>query len=220
MKHDILTNTQLNQNFEIYNQLVPYVIEQTGRGERGMDIFSRLLRERIIFLGTAIDDHIASLTIAQLLFLEAEDPEKDIYLYINSPGGSVSAGLAIYDTMQYVRSKISTICVGLAASMGAVLLAGGEAGKRSSLPNSKIMIHQPWVGGLQGQTTDIEIHAKEMIKTRETLYKILVDHTGKTYDQIAKDCDRDYFLNAEEAKEYKLIDNILVHRASLNNNKK
>ena len=220
MKHDILTNTQLNQNFEIYNQLVPYVIEQTGRGERGMDIFSRLLRERIIFLGTAIDDHVASLTIAQLLFLEAEDPEKDIYLYINSPGGSVSAGLAIYDTMQYVRSKISTICVGLAASMGAVLLAGGEAGKRSSLPNSKIMIHQPWVGGLQGQTTDIEIHAKEMIKTRETLYKILVDHTGKTYDQIAKDCDRDYFLNAEEAKEYKLIDNILVHRASLNNNKK
>jgi len=220
MNNDILTQTQLNQKFEIYNQLVPYVIEQTGRGERGMDIFSRLLRERIIFLGTAIDDHVASLTIAQLLFLEAEDPDKDIYLYINSPGGSVSAGLAIYDTMQYVRSKISTICVGLAASMGAVLLAGGEAGKRSSLPNSKIMIHQPWVGGLQGQTTDIEIHAKEMIKTRETLYKILVEHTGKTYDQIAKNCDRDYFLNADEAKEYKLIDNILVHRASLNNNKK
>ncbi len=220
MKHDILTQTQMNKKFEIYNQLVPYVIEQTGRGERGMDIFSRLLRERIIFLGTAIDDHIASLTIAQLLFLEAEDPDKDIYLYINSPGGSVSAGLAIYDTMKYVRSKVSTICVGLAASMGAVLLAGGEAGKRSSLPNSKIMIHQPWVGGLQGQTTDIEIHAKEMIKTRDTLYKILVEHTGKTFDQITKDCDRDYFLNAEEAKEYKLIDNILVHRASLNNNKK
>jgi len=220
MKHDILTQTQLNKKFEIYNQLVPYVIEQTGRGERGMDIFSRLLRERIIFLGTAIDDHVASLTIAQLLFLEAEDPDKDIYLYINSPGGSVSAGLAIYDTMKYVRSKVSTICVGLAASMAAVLLAGGEAGKRSSLPNSKIMIHQPWVGGLQGQTTDIEIHAKEMIKTRETLYNILVEHTGKTFDQITKDCDRDYFLNAEEAKEYKLIDNILVHRASLNNNKK
>ena len=220
MKHNILTQTQLNQKYEIYNQLVPYVIEQTGRGERGMDIFSRLLRERIIFLGTAIDDHVASLTIAQLLFLEAEDPDKDIYLYINSPGGSVSAGLAIYDTMKYVRSKVSTICVGLAASMAAVLLAGGEAGKRSSLPNSKIMIHQPWVGGLQGQTTDIEIHAKEMIKTRETLYKILVDHTGKTYDQIAKDCDRDYFLNSEEAKEYKLIDNILVHRASPNNNNK
>jgi len=220
MKHDILTQTQMNKKFEIYNQLVPYVIEQTGRGERGMDIFSRLLRERIIFLGTAIDDHVASLTIAQLLFLEAEDPDKDIYLYINSPGGSVSAGLAIYDTMKYVRSKVSTICVGLAASMGAVLLAGGEAGKRSSLPNSKIMIHQPWVGGLQGQTTDIEIHAKEMIKTRETLYNILVEHTGKTFNQITKDCDRDYFLNAEEAKEYKLIDNILVHRASLNNNKK
>ena len=220
MKHDILTQTQLNQKFEIYNQLVPYVIEQTGRGERGMDIFSRLLRERIIFLGTAIDDHVASITIAQLLFLEAEDPDKDIYLYINSPGGSVSAGLAIYDTMKYVRSKVSTICVGLAASMGAVLLAGGEAGKRSSLPNSKIMIHQPWIGGLQGQTADIEIHAKEMIKTRETLYKILVDHTGKSYDQIAKDCDRDYFLNAEDAKEYKLIDNILVHRANPNNNKK
>ena len=220
MKHDILTEAQLTKKFEIYNQLVPYVIEQTGRGERGMDIFSRLLRERIIFLGMAIDDHIASLTIAQLLFLEAEDPEKDINLYINSPGGSVSAGLAIYDTMSYIRSKVSTICVGLAASMGAVLLAGGEAGKRTSLPHSKIMIHQPWVGGLQGQTTDIEIHAKEMIKTRDTIYNILAEHTGKTYDQIAKDCDRDYFLTADEAKEYKLIDNILVHRASQNNNNK
>ncbi len=220
MKHDILTEAQLTKKFEIYNQLVPYVIEQTGRGERGMDIFSRLLRERIIFLGMAIDDHVASLTIAQLLFLEAEDPEKDINLYINSPGGSVSAGLAIYDTMSYIRSKVSTICVGLAASMGAVLLAGGEAGKRTSLPHSKIMIHQPWVGGLQGQTTDIEIHAKEMIKTRDTIYNILAEHTGKSYDQIAKDCDRDYFLTADEAKEYKLIDNILVHRASQNNNNK
>ncbi|MCL4547847.1 MAG: ATP-dependent Clp protease proteolytic subunit, partial [Bacteroidetes bacterium] len=181
---------------------------------------SRLLRERIIFLGMAIDDHVASLTIAQLLFLEAEDPEKDINLYINSPGGSVSAGLAIYDTMSYIRSKVSTICVGLAASMGAVLLAGGEAGKRTSLPHSKIMIHQPWVGGLQGQTTDIEIHAKEMIKTRDTIYNILAEHTGKSFDQIAKDCDRDYFLTADEAKEYKLIDNILVHRASQNNNNK
>ncbi len=222
MKHDILTESQLVKKFEIYNQLVPYVIEQTGRGERGMDIFSRLLRERIIFLGTAIDDHVASLTIAQLLFLEAEDAEKDIYLYLNSPGGSVSAGLAIYDTMKYVRSKVSTICVGLAASMGAVLLAGGEAGKRSALPNAKIMIHQPWAGGIQGQTTDIEIHAKEMIKTRTTLYNILVENTGKTYEQIAKDCDRDYYLSAEEAKEYKLIDTILVHRAtpSSNNSKK
>jgi len=217
MKHDIPNQSQLLNKLEIYNQLVPYVIEQTGRGERGMDIFSRLLRERIIFLGTAVDDHVASLTIAQLLFLEAEDPEKDIYLYINSPGGSVSAGLAIYDTMEYVRSKVSTICVGLAASMGAVLLAGGETGKRSSLPHSKIMIHQPWVGGLQGQTTDIEIHAKEMIKTRETIFKILSEHTGKSYDQIAKDCDRDYYLTAEEAVEYKLIDNVLVHRASTTN---
>ena len=222
MNHDIPNQTQLLNKLEIYNQLVPYVIEQTGRGERGMDIFSRLLRERIIFLGTAVDDHVASLTIAQLLFLEAEDPEKDIYLYINSPGGSVSAGLAIYDTMEYVRSKVSTICVGLAASMGAVLLAGGETGKRSSLPHSKIMIHQPWVGGLQGQTTDIEIHAKEMIKTRETIFNILCEHTGKSFDQISKDCDRDYYLTAEEAIEYKLIDNVLVHRASTgnSNNKK
>jgi len=209
----------LNQP-QIMNQLVPYVIEQTGRGERGMDIFSRLLRERIIFLGTAVDDHIASLIIAQLLFLEAEDPEKDINLYINSPGGSVSAGLAIYDTMNYIKSKVSTICVGMAASMGAVLLAGGEQGKRSALPNSKIMIHQPWVGGLQGQTTDIEIHAKEMIKTRDTLYNILSAATGKTFEEITKDCDRDHYLSSEEAKEYKLIDNILIQRASPTNNTK
>ncbi|MFA7418571.1 MAG: ATP-dependent Clp endopeptidase proteolytic subunit ClpP [Melioribacteraceae bacterium] len=209
----------LNQP-QIMNQLVPYVIEQTGRGERGMDIFSRLLRERIIFLGTAVDDHIASLIIAQLLFLEAEDPEKDINLYINSPGGSVSAGLAIYDTMNYIKSKVSTICVGLAASMGAILLAGGEAGKRSALPHSKIMIHQPWVGGLQGQTTDIEIHAKEMIKTRDVLYNILASATGKSFEQIMKDCDRDYYLTSEEAKEYKLIDTILVQRATPTNNTK
>ncbi|KAF0152857.1 MAG: ATP-dependent Clp protease proteolytic subunit ClpP [Ignavibacteria bacterium] len=205
---------------QIMNQLVPYVIEQTGRGERGMDIFSRLLRERIIFLGTAVDDHVASLIIAQLLFLEAEDPEKDINLYINSPGGSVSAGLAIYDTMNYIKSKVSTICVGLAASMGAVLLAGGESGKRSALPHSKIMIHQPWIGGLQGQTTDIEIHAKEMIKTRDTLYNILAEATGKPFEQIMKDCDRDYYLTSEEAKEYKLIDNILIQRATPTNNTK
>jgi len=202
----------MSHNNEIYNQLVPYVIEQTGRGERGMDIFSRLLRERIIFVGTAIDDHIASLIIAQLIFLEAEDAEKDINLYVNSPGGSVTAGLAIYDTMKYIKPDVATICVGMAASMGAILLAGGTAGKRTSLPNSKIMIHQPWVGGLQGQTTDIEIHAKEMIKTRDTLYNILVEHTGKSLDQITKDCDRDYFLTAEEAKKYKLIDNILEKR--------
>lgn len=197
---------------EIYNQLVPYVIEQTGRGERGMDIYSRLLRERIIFLGTQVDDHIASLIIAQLIFLEAEDPDKDISLYINSPGGSVSAGLAIYDTMQYIKPNVATICVGLAASMGAVLLAGGAEGKRSSLPNSKIMIHQPWVGGLQGQTTDIEIHAKELIKTRDTINNILAKHTGKSIDQIMKDSDRDYYLSAAEAKDYKLIDNVYHKR--------
>ena len=199
---------------EIYNQLVPYVIEQTGRGERGMDIYSRLLRERIIFIGMPIDDHVASLTIAQLIFLEAEDSEKDINLYVNSPGGSVTAGLAIYDTMRYIKPDVSTICVGMAASMGAILLSGGTDGKRSALPNAKIMIHQPWIGGLQGQTTDIEIHAKEMLKTRDTLYRILSKHTGKTMEQITKDCDRDYFLTSEEAKEYHLIDNILETRST------
>ncbi|MCX6149760.1 MAG: ATP-dependent Clp protease proteolytic subunit [Ignavibacteriales bacterium] len=197
---------------EIYNQLVPYVIEQTGRGERGMDIFSRLLRDRIIFIGTPIDDHIASLAIAQLIFLEAEDAEKDINLYINSPGGSVSAGLAIYDTMKYIKPDVATICVGMAASMGAILLAGGAAGKRSSLPHSRILIHQPWVSGLQGQTSDIEIHAKEMIKTRNLLYEILAEHTGKDMEQITKDCDRDYYMSPEEAKDYKLIDHIFVNR--------
>ncbi len=202
----------MSKNIEIYNQLVPYVIEQTGRGERGMDIYSRLLRERIIFLGTAIDDHVASLTIAQLIFLEAEDSEKDINMYINSPGGSVTAGLAIYDTMKFIKPDVATICVGMAASMGAVLLAGGAAGKRSSLPNSKIMIHQPWTQGIGGQVTDVEIHAKELIKTRDSLYRILSEHTGKTVEQITKDCDRDYFLTAEEAKTYKLVDNIIEKR--------
>ena len=198
---------------DIYNQLVPYVIEQTGRGERGMDIYSRLLRERIIFLGTGIDDHVASLTIAQLIFLEAEDPDKDINLYINSPGGSVSAGLAIYDTMKFIKPDVATICVGMAASMGAVLLAGGADGKRAALPHSKIMIHQPWIGGLQGQTSDIEIHAKEMLKTRDSLYSILAEHTGKSIEQITKDCDRDYYLNTQEAIEYKLIDKMLEKRS-------
>ena len=202
----------MSKNIEIFNQLVPYVIEQTGRGERGMDIYSRLLRERIIFLGTGVDDHVASLTIAQLIFLEAEDSEKDINMYINSPGGSVTAGLAIYDTMKFIKPDVATICVGMAASMGAVLLAGGAAGKRSSLPNSKIMIHQPWTQGIGGQVTDVEIHAKELIKTRDTLYKILSEHTQKSVEQITKDCDRDYFLTAEEAKNYKLIDNIIEKR--------
>jgi ATP-dependent Clp protease protease subunit len=197
---------------EIYNNLVPYVIEQTGRGERGMDIYSRLLRERIIFLGTQVDDYVASLIVAQLIFLEAEDPDKDISLYINSPGGSVTSGLAIYDTMQYIKPKVATICVGMAASMGAVLLAGGAEGKRSALPHSRIMIHQPWIGGLQGQTSDIEIHAREMVKTRDTLYNILATHTKKSIEQIAKDSDRDYYLTALEAKEYNIIDNVFDKR--------
>jgi len=205
---------------EIYNQLIPYVIEQTGRGERGMDIFSRLLRERIVFLGTAVDDHIASLIIAQLLFLEAEDPNKDIFLYVNSPGGSVSAGLAIYDTMKYIKPDVSTICVGLAASMGAVLLAGGADKKRSAIPHSKIMIHQPWIGGLQGQTSDIEIHAKEMIKTRDTIYQILAEHTKKSFDEIMKDCDRDKYMTSQEAKDYNLIDTILEKRTIPSDKKK
>jgi ATP-dependent Clp protease protease subunit len=203
----------MSSRIEIYNQLVPYVIEQTGRGERGMDIYSRLLRERIVFIGTPIDDHIASLTIAQLIFLEAEDPEKDIHVYINSPGGSVTAGLAIYDTMNFIKPDVSTICVGMAASMAAILLAGGAKGKRFALPHSKILIHQPWTQGIGGQVTDVEIHAKEMLKTRETLYNILATHTGKSYDQIAKDCERDYFLTAQEAKEYNLIDDIIEKRA-------
>lgn len=200
------------EHSEIYNQLVPYVIEQTGRGERGMDIFSRLLRERIIFLGTAIDDHIASLIIAQLIFLEADDASKDIHLYINSPGGNVTSGLAIYDTMKFIKPDVATICVGMAASMGAILLAGGADNKRTALPHAKIMIHQPWVHGMQGQTADIEIHAKEMLKTRDTLYNILSEHTGKSIEQITKDCDRDYFLTSEEAKEYHLIDSIIDKR--------
>lgn len=204
---------------EIYNNLVPYVIEQTGRGERGMDIYSRLLRERIIFLGSQVDDYVASLIVAQLIFLEAEDPDKDISLYINSPGGSVTAGLAIYDTMQYIKPKVATICVGMAASMGAVLLAGGAEGKRSALPHSRIMIHQPWIGGLQGQTSDIEIHAREMVKTRDTLYNILANHTKKTVEQIAKDSDRDYYLTAFEAKEYNLIDNVFEKRNISNETK-
>jgi len=199
------------KNLDFYNQLVPYVIEQTGRGERGMDIFSRLLRERIIMIGTPIDDHIASLVIAQLIFLESEDPDKDINLYINSPGGSVSAGLAIYDTMQYVRCDVATICIGMAASMGAVLLAGGTKGKRTALPNSRIMIHQPW-GGFQGTATDISIQAEEILRIKRKLNEILSFHTGKDVAQIEKDTDRDRYFSPEEAKEYGLIDNILVRR--------
>lgn len=207
-----LNKSEISKGLNTVNQLVPMVVEQTSRGERGMDIYSRLLRERIVFIGFPVDDHVASLVIAQLLFLESEEPDKDIMLYINSPGGGVSSGLAIYDTMQYVKPKIATICIGMAASMSAVLLAGGEAGKRTALPHSKIMIHQP-LGGTQGQATDIEIYTKEMIRTRDSLYNILARHTGKSFEQIKKDSDRDNFMSPEEAKDYGLIDNILTKRA-------
>jgi ATP-dependent Clp protease protease subunit len=193
--------------------LIPMVIEHTGRGERAYDIYSRLLKERIIFIGSAIDDHIASLVIAQLIFLAAEDPDKDISLYINSPGGIVTSGLAIYDTMQHVRPDIATICIGQAASMGAFLLAAGTAGKRSALPNSRIMIHQPG-GGAQGQATDIDIQAREILKIRSTLNQLLAQHTGQPIDKIEKDTDRNYFMSAEEAKAYGIIDEIIFPRTS------
>ncbi|MBD3376639.1 ATP-dependent Clp endopeptidase proteolytic subunit ClpP [candidate division KSB1 bacterium] len=188
--------------------LVPMVVEQTGRGERAFDIFSRLLKERIIFLGTAIDDNVASLIIAQLLFCEADDPEKDVYLYINSPGGYVSAGLGIYDTMQYIKPDVATICMGQAASMGAVLLASGAKGKRFALPNARVMIHQP-LGGAQGQASDIEIQAKEILTLRKRLNEILADHTGQPVETISKDSDRNFFMSASEAKDYGLIDEIM-----------
>jgi len=193
------------------NQLVPIVVEQTGRSERAFDIFSRLLKERIIFLGTPIDDSLASLIIAQLLFLEAEDSEKDIFLYINSPGGIVTAGLGIYDTMQYIKPDISTICLGQAASMGAFLLAGGAKGKRSALPNSRIMIHQP-MGGAEGQATDIEIQAEEIMRMKKQLNTILAKNTGQTLKKIEADTDRDNYLTSREAKNYGLIDSILTKR--------
>ncbi|MFW0861560.1 MAG: ATP-dependent Clp endopeptidase proteolytic subunit ClpP [Dethiobacter sp.] len=191
--------------------LVPMVVEQTNRGERAYDIYSRLLKDRIIFIGSPIDDSVANLVIAQLLFLESEDPEKDINIYINSPGGSVYSGLAIYDTMQYIKPDVSTICVGLAASMGAVLLTAGADGKRFSLPNSRIMVHQP-LGGVHGQAVDIEIHAREILSIRERLNEILGKHTGKPVEQIARDTDRDYFMSAVQAKEYGLIDGVLEKR--------
>jgi ATP-dependent Clp protease protease subunit len=200
-------------DFAPTNQLVPIVVEQTGRGERAYDIFSRLLKERIVFIGMPIDDAVASLVIAQLLFLESEDPEKDIHLYINSPGGSISSGLAIYDTIQYIRADISTICIGMAASMAAVLLAGGTTGKRTALPNSRIMIHQPW-GGIQGSATDIRIQAEEILRMKKRINEILARHTGKTPELVEKDSDRDYYMSSEEAKDYGLIDNILVKRPS------
>lgn len=191
--------------------LIPYVVEQTSRGERAMDIYSRLLKDRIIFLGEGIDDHVASLVVAQLLFLEAEDPEKDISLYINSPGGVVTAGYAIYDTMQYIKPDVATLCVGQAASMGAFLLAAGAKGKRAALPNSRIMIHQP-SGGFQGQASDIQIQAREIQKMKGNLNAILAERTGKSIEQVEKDSDRDYFMSAQECLDYGLIDKILERK--------
>jgi len=193
------------------NQLIPMVVEQSGRGERAYDIFSRLLKDRIIFIGTAIDDETSNLIIAQMLFLQGEDAEKDIHFYINSPGGSVTAGLAIYDTMQYLKCDVTTYCVGQAASMGAVLMAAGAHGKRFALPNARIMIHQPW-GGVQGQASDISIQAKEILRLRDNLNGILAHHTGKPLDVITRDTDRDFFMSAEEARSYGLVDQVVASR--------
>ena len=195
----------------IQNYLIPTVIEQTHRGERGWDIFSRLLKERIIFLGTAIDDQIANVVVASLLFLESEDPEKDVMMYINSPGGHVTAGFAIYDTMQHIRCDVATICMGQASSMGSFLLAAGTKGKRSALPNARIMIHQP-LAGFQGQATEIEIHARELLKTRENLNRILAKHTGQPIEKIQNDTERDYFMSSEEAKTYGVIDEVFSRK--------
>jgi ATP-dependent Clp protease protease subunit len=192
--------------------LVPVVVEQTSRGERAYDIYSRLLKERVIFLVGPIDDYVANVVVAQLLFLESENPDKDINLYINSPGGSVSAGLAIYDTMQFLKPDVSTMCIGQAASMGSLLLTAGQKGKRYALPHSRIMIHQPWSGGIQGQATDIDIHAREIINTRAKLDEILAKHTGQPIEQIAKDTDRDRFMSSEDARNYGLIDAVLEKR--------
>jgi ATP-dependent Clp protease, protease subunit len=194
--------------------LVPMVIEQSARGERAFDIYSRLLKERVIFLVGEVEDYSANLIVAQLLFLESENPDKDIHLYINSPGGAITSGMAIYDTMQFIKPDISTLCIGQAASMGAFLLAGGTKGKRFCLPNSRVMIHQP-LGGFRGQATDIKIHAEEILKTREQLNRLLANHTGQSIEQIEKDTDRDNFMNAEEAKNYGLVDQILTKRADL-----
>ncbi|MEX0974883.1 MAG: ATP-dependent Clp endopeptidase proteolytic subunit ClpP [Bacillota bacterium] len=189
--------------------LVPMVVEQTGRGERSYDIYSRLLKDRIVFVGTQLDDQVANLVVAQLLFLQAEDPDKEVSIYINSPGGSVTAGLAIYDTMQHIKSPVSTICVGLAASMAAVLLAGGTKGRRYCLPNAKTLIHQP-LGGVQGQATEVQIAAKEILRTKELINKILAKHTGQPLDKIERDTERDFWLSADESKAYGLVDDILV----------
>jgi len=191
---------------------IPYVVEQTSRGERSYDIFSRLLKDNVVFLGSAIDDQVASLIIAQLLFLEAENPEKDINIYINSPGGSITAGLAIYDTMQYVKPQVVTIALGQAASMAAILLAGGAKGKRFALPHSRVLLHQPLMSGLQGQATDIDIHARDLMRLRDRLNEILADHTGQTVEKIHQDTERDFFLEAKEAADYGVIDEIITSR--------
>ena len=198
---------------EYRGQLVPMVVEQTNRGERAYDIFSRLLKDSIIFIGTPIDDQVANLVIAQMLFLEAEDPDRDILLYINCPGGSITAGLAIYDTMQFIKPDVQTYCIGQAASMAAVLLTAGAKGKRFSLPNARILIHQPWMSGLAGQASDIDIHAKEILRMRERLNEILALHTGQPLSRIQDDTDRDYILGANQAKEYGIIDDVLLRRA-------
>ncbi|MCR4302421.1 MAG: ATP-dependent Clp endopeptidase proteolytic subunit ClpP [Sulfuricaulis sp.] len=192
--------------------LIPMVIETTGRGERAYDIYSRMLKERVVFLVGPVEDHMANLVVAQLLFLESENPDKDIHLYINSPGGAVNAGLAIYDTMQFIKPDVSTVCIGQAASMGALILSGGGKGKRFALPHSRMMVHQP-MGGFQGQATDIDIHAREILRVRERLNQILVKHTGRTLDQIKDDTDRDYFLDGEEAKSFGLIDSVIDKRS-------
>ncbi len=199
----------------ISNALVPMVIEQTSRGERSYDIYSRLLKERVIFLVGPVEDHMANLVVAQLLFLESDNPDKDIHLYINSPGGAVTAGLAIYDTMQFIKPNVSTLCIGQAASMGAVLLAGGEAGKRYALPNSRILIHQP-LGGFQGQASDIDIHAREILTIRERLNGILAKHSGQDIEKIKQDTDRDYFMDSQHAMDYGLIDSVLNNRQESN----
>ncbi len=208
-----MTDNNTSAGFDIRSQLVPMVVEQTARGERSYDIYSRLLKERVIFLVGQVEDHMANLVVAQLLFLESENPDKDIHLYINSPGGSVTAGMSIYDTMQFVKPDVSTMCIGQAASMGAVLLAGGAKDKRYVLPHSRTMIHQP-LGGFQGQATDIEIHAKEILDIRERLNTILAKHTGQDLKRIQQDTDRDFFLSAEESVEYGLVDKVMTERAS------
>lgn len=208
-----MNHTAMSGNLEPQNSgLIPMVIETSGRGERAFDIYSRLLKERVIFLVGPINDQVANLVVAQLLFLESENPDKDIHLYINSPGGSISAGMAIYDTMQFIKPNVSTLCIGMAASMGAFLLQAGEKGKRFALPNSTVMIHQP-LGGFQGQATDIEIHAKYILSLREKLYSLMAHHTGRTVEEIARDSERDNFLTAQQAQEYGLLDQVLDKRS-------